>query len=260
MVEFLEDPSNLIILGLLASLAAGLATAVGALPIFFTKNVSKKVLDIMLGFAAGIMLAATSFSLIVPAIESGGGGAKGATIALFGILLGGIFLDLVDKFFPDTNLLQGPRKNHDNLRRAWIFVLAITVHNFPEGMAVGLGFGSGDISNGFSLAIAIGLQNIPEGLAVALPLLREGLKTWKVFMVALLSGLVEPIGGVIGVGLAQIAEPLLPIGLSFAAGAMLFVISHEIIPETQKGAASKAATHALMVGFVIMMFLDNVLG
>lgn len=260
MIEFLKDPGNLIILGLLASLAAGLATAVGALPIFFTKNVSKKVLDIMVGFAAGIMLGATSFSLIIPASESGGGDVKGASIAFFGILLGGIFLDLVDKFFPDTNLLQGPTKNHNNLRRAWIFALAITVHNFPEGLAVGLGFGSGDISNGFSLALAIGLQNIPEGLAVALPLLREGLKPWKVFMVALLSGLVEPIGGIIGVGLAQIAEPLLPIGLSFAAGAMLFVISHEIIPETQKNAASKAATHALMVGFVIMMFLDNVLG
>lgn len=259
-MDFFVEPSNVILLGLLASLGAGLATSVGALPIFITQNVPKSILDILLGFAAGIMLAATSFSLIVPAIEAGGGGVRGASITLLGILVGGIFLDFVDKFFPDTNLLMGPRQNHNNLRRAWIFALAITVHNFPEGLAVGLGFGSGDISNGFNLAIAIGLQNLPEGLAVALPLLREGLRTWKVFLVALLSGLVEPVGGLIGVGLANTAQSVLPFGLAFAAGAMLFVISHEIIPETQKKAASKAATHALLVGFVIMMFLDNVLG
>lgn len=260
MLGFFTDPDHIIAIGLLASLCAGLATAFGALPIFFTSNIHKKVLDILLGFAAGIMLAATSFSLIIPAIEAGGGGVKGAAITLFGILVGGIFLDLIDKFFPDTNLLGGPAQNHNNLRRAWIFVLAITVHNFPEGLAVGLGFGSGDINNGFNLAIAIGLQNIPEGLAVCLPLLREGLKTWKVFLVALISGLVEPIGGLIGVSLAHSAASVLPFGLAFAAGAMLFVISHEIIPETQKKVASKAATHALLMGFVIMMFLDNVLG
>lgn len=253
-------PVELILLGLAASFLAGTATGVGALPIFFVHDIPKKLLDILLGFAAGVMLAATSFSLIIPAIEAGGGGITGAGITLIGILAGGMFLDQLDRIFPDTNLLKGPGQNHDNLRRAWLFVTAITVHNFPEGMAVGVAFGSGDINNGMTVALAIGMQNIPEGLAVALPLLREGYSRSKAFLVALASGLVEPVGGILGVTIMRFAAPLLPLGLSFAAGAMLFVISHEIIPETQKGMSSKAATHALMLGFVIMMFLDNVLG
>ncbi|HHT62215.1 MAG: ZIP family metal transporter [Bacillota bacterium] len=252
--------SNVVVLGLLASLAAGLATSVGAIPIFFTKNISKKLMNCLLGFAAGVMLAATSFSLIIPAISSGGGGIKGATIALGGILIGGFFLDFVDKMFPDTNLMAGPGKNHDNLRRVWLFVLAITIHNFPEGLAVGVGFGDGNIAKGLSLAIAIGLQNIPEGLAVALPLLRENYTKLQAYGVAVCTGLVEPIGGLLGVGLIQVAKPLLPWTLAFAAGAMLFVIAYEIIPETQKDSSSKKAIHVLLLGFVIMMFLDNVLG
>ncbi|WP_423055346.1 ZIP family metal transporter [Zhaonella formicivorans] len=245
---------------MLASLAAGLATSAGSLPIFFTRNISRKLLDCLLGFAAGVMLAATSFSLIIPAIESAGGGVKGAAITLGGIVIGGIFLDLVDKLFPDTNLMAGPGQNHDNLRRAWLFTLAITIHNFPEGLAVGVGFGDGNIANGLSLAIAIGLQNMPEGLAVALPLLREGFSALKAFLVAMCTGLVEPVGGLLGVGLVQVAKPALPWALAFAAGAMLFVIAYEIIPETQKNTSSKLATHTLILGFVIMMFLDNVLG
>ncbi|WP_366924671.1 ZIP family metal transporter [Metallumcola ferriviriculae] len=260
MIEYLTQFDNIILLGLLASLAAGLATGVGSIPIFFTKDIPKGLMDVLLGFAAGIMLAATSFSLIIPAIEAAGGGVKAAAIVLGGILLGGIFLDKVDAYFPDTNLLKGPGQNHDNMRRALMFTLAITVHNFPEGLAVGVGFGNGDIANGISLAVAIGLQNMPEGLAVALPLLREGLSSRKAFSIALATGLVEPIGGLLGVGLVQIANPILPWALAFAAGAMLFVISHEIIPETQKNSSSKAATHSLLLGFVIMMFLDNVLG
>lgn len=252
--------SSVIILGILASLAAGLATSAGAIPIFITKDISKKVMDFLLGFAAGVMLAATSFSLIIPSIESAGGGIKGAAIALGGILIGGLFLDYVDKLFPDTNLMAGPGKNHDNLHRVWLFVLAITIHNFPEGLAVGVGFGDGNMANGLSLAIAIGLQNIPEGLAVALPLRREGYSSLKAFGVAACTGLVEPVGGLLGVGLVQVAKPLLPWALAFAAGAMLFVIAYEIIPETQKNTASKLATHTLLLGFVIMMFLDNVLG
>lgn len=251
---------NPIVVGIIASLIAGLATGVGAIPIFFTRNIPKKVMDPLLGFAAGVMLAATSFSLIVPAIEYGGGGVKGTLICLIGILVGGLFLDLVDKFFPDTNLLMGPSKNHNTIRKLWLFALAITIHNFPEGLAVGVGFGSGEIANGLSIAIAIGLQNIPEGLAVALPFVGEGFSPWHAFLIALGSGLVEPIGGLLGVGMVQIAQPILPFGLAFAAGAMLFVISKEIIPETQKEATSRIATHAILIGFVIMMFLDNVLG
>ncbi len=278
MIEYLMQV-NLIWLGMGASLAAGLATGAGSIPIFFTRNVSRKLLDILLGFAAGVMLAATSFSLIIPAIAKGGGGLPGATITLIGILCGGAFIDFIDKFFPDTNLLsnavngkdfnQNGSKNHrflrselsPSLRKVWLFVIAITIHNFPEGLAVGVGFGDGDIINGISLAIGIGLQNLPEGLAVALPLVREKYSSLQAFLVALATGLVEPIGGLLGVGLVQIAQPVLPFALAFAAGAMLFVISHEIIPETQNhDGHSKFATHALMIGFVLMMFLDNTLG
>ncbi|KYH29601.1 MULTISPECIES: ZIP family metal transporter [Clostridium] len=274
MVQYLSH-FNLIWLGILASLCAGLATGVGSIPIFFTKNVSKKILDMLLGIAAGVMLAATSFSLIVPAIEKGGGGVKGSTITLIGILCGGFFIDAIDKYFPDTNLLTNAvdEINEEQaidslaitisrrLRKTWLFVLAITIHNFPEGLAVGVGFGDGDIANGLSLAIGIGLQNFPEGLAVALPLVRDGFSRKKSFLIALASGLVEPIGGLLGVSLVQVSKPILPFAMAFAAGAMLFVIAHEIIPETQSQEGhSKQATHAMLVGFVIMMFLDNTLG
>lgn len=267
MINYLQQ-FNIIQLGIIASLCAGLATGIGAFPIFFKRDFSKNYLDCSLGFAAGVMLAATSFSLILPAIEAGGGCVRGATITVFGMLVGGIFLDLMDKFFPDTNLLTNSHVNGknldetstENLKKVWLFAIAITLHNFPEGLAVGVGFGDGDIANGLSLAIAIGLQNIPEGLAVALPFLKEGYSTSRAFLIALATGLVEPIGGLLGVGMVSIAKPILPFGLAFAAGAMLFVIASEIIPETQKGVASKVATHFLLIGFVIMMFLDNVLG
>lgn len=266
MVEYLSQ-FNIIKLGILCSLAAGLATGIGSIPIFFTKKVSRKLMDALLGMAAGVMLAATSFSLIVPAIEKGGGGIRGASTAVIGILLGGVFLDFVDKFFPNTNLLSNAMNGNNNnngmsssMRKVWLFIIAITVHNFPEGLAVGVGFGDGDIANGLSLAIGIGLQNLPEGLAVALPLLRENYGAGKAFLAALATGLVEPIGGLLGVTLVQVSRPLLPYALAFAAGAMLFVISHEIIPETQTHEGhSKLATHALLVGFVVMMFLDNTL-
>lgn len=271
MVEYLSQ-FNIVTVGIVASLVVGLATGIGSIPIFFTRNISRKFLDMALGAAAGVMLAATSFSLIIPAIEKGGGGFRGASIAVVGILVGGIFLDKVDKFFPDTNLLSNAMNGKElseneamrfknKMRKVWLFIIAITVHNFPEGMAVGVGFGTGDIINGLSIAIGIGLQNLPEGLAVALPLLRENYGLAKSFLIALATGLAEPIGGIIGVLLVQIASPMLPFALAFAAGAMLFVISHEIIPETQThDAHSKPATYALLVGFVIMMFLDNTLG
>ncbi|MCX7843105.1 MAG: ZIP family metal transporter [Clostridia bacterium] len=266
MVEFLSQ-FNIIVVGILASLLTGLATGAGALLIYLKKHVSKKMLDAALGVAAGVMLAATSFSLIVPAIEKGGGGVRGSFIALVGILLGGFFLDLTDKMFPDSNLMLNSMeadealKNGARLRRVWLFIIAITIHNFPEGLAVGVGFGDGDIANGISLAIGIGLQNFPEGLAVALPLIRENYPRWKAFLIALCTGLVEPIGGLIGIAIVHVSKPILPVAMAFAAGAMIFVISHEIIPETQSDHNhSKLATHALLIGFVIMMFLDNSIG
>ncbi len=243
---------NIVLLGFLASLAAGCATGVGALPILFVRKVSRKLLDGMLGFAAGVMLAATCFSLIIPAIESGG-----IWITVAGVAVGAFFLDRVDKLVPHLHPILGREGLPAALSRVWLFILAITIHNFPEGLAVGVGFGSGDISSGTALAIGIGLQNMPEGLAVALPLLRENYSKGKVLLVASLSGLVEPIGGLIGVTAVTIARPFLPFGLAFAAGAMLFVISDEIIPETHRGGFERVATFGVVIGFIVMMTLDN---
>lgn len=259
MISYLSN-YNIIYIGLAASLIAGLCTGVGALPILFTKNVTHKYLDTMLGFAAGVMLAATCFSLIVPAIEYGGGGTKGAIITIAGILVGGIFLDFMDQYSPLDKIFNLPSNGNNNLRKVWLFVIAITLHNFPEGLAVGVGFGNGDIGNGLAIGIAIGLQNIPEGLAVALALIREKYKTSKAYLIALGTGLVEPIGGIMGVALVHIARPILPYGLAFAAGAMLYVIANEIIPETQRNGYERISTYGLLIGFVIMMFLDVSLG
>ena len=248
--------------GALASLLAGMATAVGALPVFFFRNVSRNVLNTLLGASAGVMLAATSFSLIIPGIENGEAlwPGYGVYIVVFGMLSGAVVLDLIDKFLPHEHFFKGPEGPSSNLKRIWLFVIAITIHNFPEGMAVGVGFGTGDISNGISLAIGIGIQNMPEGLAVALPLLGLGYSRWKAFSIAALTGLVEPIGGILGAGAVTVFHPIMPFALAFAAGAMLFVISDEIIPETHSQGKSRQATYGVMIGFVIMMALDNLLG
>ncbi|RMG58386.1 MAG: ZIP family metal transporter, partial [Deltaproteobacteria bacterium] len=147
-----------------------------------------------------------------------------------------------------------------SLKKIWLFVLAITIHNFPEGLAVGVGFGGGDMKRGLSLALGIGLQNIPEGLAVAFPLLREKYSRLKAFLIALATGLVEPVGGIIGAGAVSVAKPVLPFGLAFAAGCMLSVISSEVIPETHTHGYEKEATLGVVVGFVVMMLLDNYFG
>jgi zinc transporter, ZIP family len=244
---------NLILKGSLASLIAGLATGVGALLVFFVRNVSDRFLDASLGFAAGVMLAATSFSLIVPAIEIGG-----IWKTVIGLVLGAVFLIYAEKLIPHIHRVTGVKGPATHLNKLWLFILAITIHNFPEGMAVGVGFGGGDIKAGTVLAIGIGLQNIPEGLAVALPLLREKTTRVKAFFVALLTGLVEPIGGFLGISIVSMGKFLLPYGLAFAAGAMLFVISEEIIPETHSRGNDREATIGVIIGFIIMMVLDNI--
>jgi len=253
---------SLVATGLIASLLAGLATGVGALPALFFKSVPDRLMSTLLGGAAGVMLAATSFSLIVPGIEHGnllwpGYGVYVVAISLFG---GAICLDLVDRLLPHEHFILGHEGPSSKMKRIWLFIIAITIHNFPEGMAVGVGFGSGDIANGTSLAIGIGLQNMPEGLAVALPLLGLGYSRLKAIGIATLTGLVEPVGGLLGVAAVSIFHPVLPIGLAFAAGAMLFVISDEIIPETHAKGRSRLATFGIIVGFIIMMTLDNLLG
>ena len=218
-----------------------------------------------MGFGAGVMLAATSFSLIIPGIDAAvkthGSEVYAALIITCGMLIGGAFLWLTDKYSPHEHFIKGPEgANPKNLKRIWLFIIAITLHNFPEGLAVGVGFGGGDVANGISLAIGIGLQNMPEGLVVALALLTEKYSKGKALWIALLTGLVEPIGGLLGVGIVSVAQPLLPWGLAFAAGAMLFVISDEIIPESHRKGFEKEATFGVMLGFVVMMFLDVTLG
>ena len=253
---------SLIATGLLGSLLAGLATGVGALPAFFFKEVPDRLMNILLGGAAGVMLAATSFSLIIPGIDHGNQlwPGFGVYVVAFGILLGAICLDLVDRLLPHEHFVIGHEGPSSRMKKIWLFIIAITIHNFPEGLAVGVGFGSGDIASGTSLAIGIGLQNMPEGLAVALPLLGLGYSRTKAVAIATLTGLVEPIGGALGVGSVAVFHPILPLGLAFAAGAMLFVISDEIIPETHAKGRSRVATFGVIVGFIIMMSLDNLLG
>jgi zinc transporter, ZIP family len=253
---------SLIATGFIASILAGLATGVGALPAFLFKEVSDKLMSTLLGGAAGVMLAATSFSLIVPGIEYGNRiwPGYGVHIVTIGMLIGAVCLDLVDRFLPHEHFILGHEGPSSKMKRIWLFIIAITIHNFPEGLAVGVGYGGGNIASGTSLAIGIGLQNMPEGLAVALPLLGLGYSRRKAVFIATLTGLVEPIGGLLGVAAVSIFYPVLPLGMAFAAGAMLFVISDEIIPETHAKGKSRLATFGIIIGFVIMMTLDNLLG
>ncbi len=252
----------LVATGLIASLLAGLATGVGSLPALFFKTVPDRLMSALLGGAAGVMLAATSFSLIIPGIEHGNllWPGYGVYAVVIGILLGAFGLDLVDRLLPHEHFILGHEGPSSRMKRIWLFIIAITIHNFPEGLAVGVGFGTGDIANGTSLAIGIGLQNMPEGLAVALPLLGLGYSRSKAIGIATLTGLVEPMGGLLGVAAVSVFHPVLPLGMAFAAGAMLFVISDEIIPETHAKGRSRLATFGIITGFVIMMALDNLLG
>jgi ZIP family zinc transporter len=252
--------SQIFAYGALASLIAGSATAVGALPIFFfKKQLSEKQLDMALGFAAGIMLAATMFSLIVPAIDLGG-----ITITVIGIIVGAVVLELMDTFAPHEHFLKGHEgPNMALVKKVWLFVIAITLHNFPEGMAVGVSFGGGTtemIKNGIVVATAIGIQNIPEGTATAVSFLKAGYSKKQAFWYSALSGWVEPIGGIVGAAFIVLMRPALPFFLALAAGAMLYVISDEIIPETHSHGYERAATFSLITGFLVMMILDNALG
>ena len=252
---------EIVVIGFFASLLAGLATGLGALPAVFFKTISKKVFNSLLGAAAGVMLAATAFSLLIPGMKYGDAlwPGKGYLIVSIGMIVGGVFLHFADRQMPHIKFETELEINLDSLQKVWLFIIAITIHNFPEGMSVGVSFGSGDYKNGTLLASAIALQNIPEGLAVALPLIGLGYNKWKAVGIATVTGLVEPIGGLLGVTAVTIFSPLLPVAMGFASGAMLFVISEEIIPETHSQGRSRHATFSLMIGFIIMMALDNFL-
>ena len=252
-------------LGFLGSLAAGSLTAIGAAPVLFGRIPSRATRDLSLGFAAGVMLAASFFSLIIPALNAAEdrfqSGAASAAIVCLAILLGMGAVALMNESLPHEHFKMGREGPVSaSLRRVWLFIIAITIHNFPEGLAVGVGFGADGLSGGLPLAIGIGLQNAPEGLAVAVSLLGEGYSRVRAWSIAAMTGLVEPVGGLLGAGIITLSQPLLPWGLAFAAGAMLYVISHEIIPETHRSGHQNKATLGLAIGLVIMLFLDVWLG
>jgi zinc transporter, ZIP family len=258
LVYFFVD--RIIAIGSLSSILAGLATGVGAVPVLFYRRITHKTLNTMLGGAAGVMLAATAFSLIVPGIQYGNQvwPGYGVYVVAVGIMAGAGFLVLADNWLPYERFLA-KGETFDSLRKVWLFIAAITLHNLPEGGAVGVSFGAGDWHNGVALATAVALQNIPEGLAVAMPLVALGYPRKQAVLIATLTGLIEPIGGILGVVMAKTFLPLMPIGMAFAAGAMLFVISDDIIPETQSRGKARYATFAVMTGFIIMMILDNLM-
>jgi ZIP family zinc transporter len=246
-------------------LIAGLASAVGALPVLLPIELTPRVQAIALGIGGGVMLAASAFSLIVPGTEAAialGIPKMGAALLMaVGVLLGAAFLLLSNKYLPHEHFHKREEGvNASNIKRIWLFIFAITIHNFPEGLAVGVNFGAGNPAKGIPVAVGIGLQNIPEGLVVALSLVAEKYARSYALGVSLLTGLVEPIGGLIGASVVAIAQPILPLAMAFAAGAMLFVISDEIIPESHRQGQEQEATIGVMVGFVVMMLLDIGLG
>lgn len=253
-----------VLAGTLGSLAAGLMTALGAVPMLFMKKPTAATESMLLAFAAGVMLAASFFSLIIPGVavlEASGFGAAGAAgVMAAAVLIGAAVIGLLNRFAPVDMLAIGPAGSRDLARRIWLFIIAITLHNFPEGAAVGVSFGGGDMSQGLATALGIGIQNVPEGLAVAAAMASLGYGRGPAFLAALASGMVEPVGGVIGATLVAGLPTLLPWGLGLAAGAMIYVVTAEIIPHTRRGAADDRSMIGLMIGLVGMMFLDIALG
>lgn len=250
---------------LLGGAAGFAATTLGACLALFLKNVSGRRQDSMLGFAAGMMLAASAFSLILPGVEAGevilGSRLAAAAVVVIGLGLGVLLMLGLDHFIPHEHEITGAQGPvFDRINRVWLFVLAITLHNIPEGMAIGVGFATGDLSVGVPLATAISIQDIPEGLAVALALRSIGLSAGKAVLVAALSGFMEPLGAMIGVGMSSAFAIAYPVSMGLAAGAMIFVVSHEVIPETHRNGHQTPATMGLMLGFAVMMFLDTALG
>lgn len=256
-----------ILQALLATLFTWGVTAAGASLVFFTRTVNRRLMDSMLGFAAGVMIAASYWSLLAPAIEM----SKGSWVpAAVGFMSGGIFLWGIDKILP--HLHPGMDMGHaEGVKTSWqrsvLLVLAITLHNIPEGLAVGVAFGAvaahlpeASLGGAVALALGIGIQNFPEGAAVSMPLRREGFSRWRSFVYGQASGVVEPIAGVVGAAAVLFAMPILPYALAFAAGAMIFVCVEELIPESQQSGNTDLATMGTMVGFTVMMILDVALG
>ena len=264
ILDFLQGQTP-VTQALLGTLFTWLMTAIGAAAIFLSREPSRKLQDGMLGFAAGVMIAASYWSLLAPAIELSNGSWIPAVV---GFLLGGAFLRGIDVVLPHLHVYANvPEGHHSHWKRSVLLVTAITLHNIPEGLAVGVAFGAaaiGDsaytLAGAIALAIGIGIQNLPEGLAVAMPLQRSGLSRFKGFMYGQFSGMVEPVAGILGALAVLAARPILPYALAFAAGAMIFVVVEDAIPEAQSQGNNDVATMGAMIGFALMMCLDVALG
>ena len=246
---------------LLTALGVGGATIIGSLIGFIFKKISHKFSDIVLSFAAGVMLAAAVLGLILPSLEYGGKFALLITVA--GIFAGALCLNLIDKLVPHLHKLVGQeteQHNNANVSKVLLFVTAIAIHNLPEGIAAGVGFGSGDTSRALIIAGGIALQNIPEGMVIIGPMLAAGISPRKTFICAMITGLIEVVGTLIGYFAVSIASAILPFALAFAGGTMLYVISDEMIPETHAHGSERGATYALLVGFCVMLVTDVLLG
>lgn len=271
------DSINPVMAAFLATMFTWFLTALGASFVFFFKKMNRSVLDTMLGFTGGVMVAASIWSLIEPSfnaaeelINMGKIGVPRWFPAAIGFLLGALFLFSLDKFIPHLHINFGDKENEGmqtEWRRTTLLVLAITLHNIPEGLAVGIlfggaaaGIGDASIASAVILAIAIGIQNFPEGIAVSMPLRRQGVSRFRSFWFGQLSAIVEPIAGVIGALAVLTFEPILPYALAFAAGAMIYVVVEEVIPETQRDKYTDLATLGFIFGFLIMMILDVALG
>lgn len=247
---------------IITALGVGGATVFGAIIGFIFKNISHKLSDIILSFAAGVMLAASVLGLIIPSIDYGG--KYGIIVTVIGIFTGAICLNVIDKLVPHLHKLSGGEeelhKHNKDINKVILFVLAIAIHNLPEGIAAGVGFGSGNVADAIMIALGIALQNIPEGMVIITPMLSAGIKPRKTFVIALATGLVEVVGTLLGYFAVNIASAILPFALAFAGGTMLYVVSDEMILETHAHGSERGATYSLLFGFCLMLVFDVVLG
>lgn len=247
---------------LLTAVGVGAATVIGALIGFMFKKISHKFSDIVLSFAAGIMLAAAVLGLILPSVEYGG--KYGLLITVAGIFTGALFLNLIDKLTPHLHKLAGADiEDHSanaSIDKVMLFVMAIAIHNLPEGIAAGVGFGSDNANEALLIAGGIALQNIPEGMVIIAPMLSAGVSPRRTFLLASFTGVIEVVGTLIGFAAVNIASAILPFALAFAGGTMLYVISDEMIPETHAHGSERGATYALLIGFCVMLVSDVLLG
>ena len=242
---------------LLTALGVGGATVIGSVIGFFFKKISHKFSDIILAFAAGVMLAAAVLGLILPSLQYGG--KFGIVITIAGVFVGALCLNLIDKLVPHLHKFVGAEEQSAGLNKVLLFVTAIAIHNLPEGIAAGVGFGSGDNSQALLIAGGIALQNIPEGMVIIGPMLAAGISPKRTFIAALATGLVEVAGTLLGYFAVSVSTLILPFALAFAGGTMLYVKSHDMIPETHAHGSERGATYALLVGFCLMLAVDVLL-